>query len=859
MLPRSSSKRGIPAATIVVLLSLSVWVSKDFSGNRRSNAAATIVVRAFSPPPSRSAGFGFTSSSTTSSTRSSTALSVSQSPRSPSSNLFNPDPNSGGDDDARTDVKLFLTQRSIQSLLYLLRITNDGISAGWLEDYLHPSPGDGAGGSTSSSDSKHSGSDSTGSSSTGQSSSSSGGGSSRSGGSSNHHQYHGTAASYLTEFGSTEEIIVGLIESEVVLRRVILGPRYGGRGSSGSGGDNMEGGEGARRGSRTSNAYLDYLSGSGTGGNGSSSNAEGPTGSTYSPYGRSEAAAGSSVGGDAKKSEKKKTVVPGSLSYLDSLCGSGDDEDEECQIEPPLEGVGEVVKVLEVSQRDAVVGSSSVSSSSGGSRGEAFQRALLAARLRNRMTDTAGATTTTTTTTNNNEKMMITTTKKKMDEEQFHRSLLEARFQLTARASSQARTLQLQARERFQRSLLSHRITLQLRDVQRARLMEQLRISRSARETGKESKARTKSNMSKNNNKSKKDVPTIGIDRRRLAEDRERALSHQERTNPYVKSTTKTSSSASSSSSLSSAAADDDEDEGYYYMDLEIEPMKLVTKLLAVREQIAVEFVDDLILIWKADKALLGEMMMLQTTAELDEAAAANSDAVEATDDSTTAAGDNDEDGPSSSSPSALLSKAIQMHQEKLSYLSTGKASSPFRKNNFDLLYNLCTQASIHRLLRRLMSDGGVSSTSSEGSSGAAERAAVKAHRDASFAWLRDFYVDRVATYFDGHVQHGRADAFFAEWMDQTVVPISSSSSPSSTPTQHGLDHVDPARLAEEMVRIRSDVVMEWRRSMRMVPEQDHGWLRLFMMEKRMTSSSEEEEDGTGGNGDGGFAEEGFQ
>ena len=52
----------------------------------------------------------------------------------------------------------------------------------------------------------------------------------------------------------------------------------------------------------------------------------------------------------------------------------------------------------------------------------------------------------------------------------------------------------------------------------------------------------------------------------------------------------------------------------------------------------------------------------------------------------------------------------------------------------------------------------GMSSTSSQGSGsgGAAERAAVKAHRDASFAWLRDFYVDRVADYFDGHVQHGQ-------------------------------------------------------------------------------------------------------
>ena len=49
----------------------------------------------------------------------------------------------------------------------------------------------------------------------------------------------------------------------------------------------------------------------------------------------------------------------------------------------------------------------------------------------------------------------------------------------------------------------------------------------------------SKANKNKKNNKAKKNkgAPTAGIDRRRLAEDRERALARQERTNPYVKST----------------------------------------------------------------------------------------------------------------------------------------------------------------------------------------------------------------------------------------------------------------------------------------------------------------------------------
>merc|ERR1719491_1358645 len=66
--------------------------------------------------------------------------------------------------------------------------------------------------------------------------------------------------------------------------------------------------------------------------------------------------------------------------------------------------------------------------------------------------------------------------------------------------------------------------------------------------------------------------------------------------------------------------------------------------------------------------------------------------------------------------------------------------SSPFRRSNFDLMYNLCTQAAIHRILR--------------------ERKAANREREVSFIFLRDFYTGRAEEYFDGDLQSGRADDF---------------------------------------------------------------------------------------------------
>jgi hypothetical protein len=83
-----------------------------------------------------------------------------------------------------------------------------------------------------------------------------------------------------------------------------------------------------------------------------------------------------------------------------------------------------------------------------------------------------------------------------------------------------------------------------------------------------------------------------------------------------------------------------------------------------------------------------------------------------------------------------------------------GGASSPFRKGNFDLLYNLCTQASIHRLLRQLGEAG--------------------SDQEVLFVWLRNFYTDRVEEYFDGDQKYGQADDFMDDLLSASPLVVNS-------------------------------------------------------------------------------------
>ena len=83
---------------------------------------------------------------------------------------------------------------------------------------------------------------------------------------------------------------------------------------------------------------------------------------------------------------------------------------------------------------------------------------------------------------------------------------------------------------------------------------------------------------------------------------------------------------------------------------------------------------------------------------------------------------------------------AVNLINDKSRFDEQG--SSLFRRSNFDLLYNLCTQASIHRILRNYIKSNSSSSN------------------DVKFHFLKNFYIDRAIDYFDGEAKFGAADDF---------------------------------------------------------------------------------------------------
>lgn len=220
----------------------------------------------------------------------------------------------------------------------------------------------------------------------------------------------------------------------------------------------------------------------------------------------------------------------------------------------------------------------------------------------------------------------------------------------------------------------------------------------------------------------------------------------------------------------------------YVEFHIDIDPVSLASRILSVREQIANEWVGDLDFLKQANQ------QVLESYTEMAKKERAKTDA-------------------------ELLSRPMAFERTAALTMNfhascSAQASSPFRRGNFDLLCNLCTQASFHRLLRELK-DGGQ-------------------NKEISFNWLRNFYVDRVAEYFDGDQKYGRADDFLEELLLAT---------PSVVKTPDGRGHlVDPMGLTERLIEIRSEVVEEWKVLMALVPQAHSSGIRKALLEKQMAS-----------------------
>jgi hypothetical protein len=166
-------------------------------------------------------------------------------------------------------------------------------------------------------------------------------------------------------------------------------------------------------------------------------------------------------------------------------------------------------------------------------------------------------------------------------------------------------------------------------------------------------------------------------------------------------------------------------------MPIDIDPPNLVCRILSVREQIASEWVNDLDVLVQANNMILDSYFAKIRRGRDQESTGGE------------AVGDID---------MAFDRVAVNLMNDQSRFSAT--MSSPFRRANFDLLYNLCTQAAIHRILRE-------------------DRAKAKEHHSVPFCFLRDFYTERAAEYFDGDLQYGRADDFIEELLQKSPAVLS--------------------------------------------------------------------------------------
>ena len=275
--------------------------------------------------------------------------------------------------------------------------------------------------------------------------------------------------------------------------------------------------------------------------------------------------------------------------------------------------------------------------------------------------------------------------------------------------------------------------------------------------------------------------------------------------------------------------------------EIDIEPPSLVSRIVSVREQIAGEWVSDLQTLRDVNEMILDAYYKAQdeqrSSKENVTATTTTTDSVNAT---TRANDDLDSvpDPSSSSSSDAAERKAYDrgamMVLGNHIVSDGGTASSPYRKSSFDLLGLLATQESVHRVLHEYREE----------------------ERGLSFVWLRDFYVARLASHFDGAQPYGRADDFLGELLLQAP-SMKQLDDESSSAGGDVIGLIDPHRIAEDIITMRSVVAQEWRDTITEVLQTDHAELRksilTVQMDRRLDETSQYVEEQTS------FYEQGFQ
>ena len=244
--------------------------------------------------------------------------------------------------------------------------------------------------------------------------------------------------------------------------------------------------------------------------------------------------------------------------------------------------------------------------------------------------------------------------------------------------------------------------------------------------------------------------------------------------------------------------------------EIDIDPPSLVQRIVSVRDQIAKEWTADLETLITANEMILDSYHDFQSAKRGNEANQTTLGAETADNVTTTSTLTAPYSSPYDKSFKAYDRSAMLVLGNNI--VQDGRASSSFRKGNFDLLGLLATQESVHRVLRQYRDAGAT-------------------EFDISFDWLKQFYVARVTSHFDGNQEYGRADDFLEELLLQ----------PPSVKMKNGklLGFIDPMRMAEDIIATRTQVAQDWRDIVMDVPMKDHADLRSMCLSIRMGKTIE--------------------
>lgn len=244
--------------------------------------------------------------------------------------------------------------------------------------------------------------------------------------------------------------------------------------------------------------------------------------------------------------------------------------------------------------------------------------------------------------------------------------------------------------------------------------------------------------------------------------------------------------------------------------EIDIDPPSLVQRIVSVRDQIAKEWTADLETLITANEMILDSYHDFQSAQRGNEANQTTLGAETADNVTTTSTLTAPYSSPYDKSFKAYDRSAMLVLGNNI--VQDGRASSSFRKGNFDLLGLLATQESVHRVLRQYRDAGAT-------------------EFDISFDWLKQFYVARVTSHFDGNQEYGRADDFLEELLLQ----------PPSVKMKNGklLGFIDPMRMAEDIIATRTQVAQDWRDIVTDVPMKDHADLRSMCLSIRMGKTIE--------------------